>query len=175
MVLDVTSEQVTPDIPMRGGVAIVDPDSHEELGSVEIPKVLVRVARVKRHVAIARTFRTTRSPCPGPAGSSPRLCLVPISYLDLPGPAEPEDMQGVGSYPGDHVDGRRVGPTRRDMRVLAGCSRSSSRHSATNSDPRRRIEGRAPLHLAADRAMLPPRRWTSEGDRPSGGKATSNA
>jgi len=43
-------------------------------------------------------------------------CLVPISYLGRPGPAEPE-MQGVGSYPGDHVDGRTA---RRADRGSAG-------------------------------------------------------
>lgn len=42
----------------RRGLSISDPETAEDLGSVEIPKVLVRVARVQPRLAVARTFQT---------------------------------------------------------------------------------------------------------------------
>jgi hypothetical protein len=42
----------------RRGQDIKDPDTGENLGSVEVPKVLVDVVRVEPRVSVARTFRT---------------------------------------------------------------------------------------------------------------------
>ncbi len=47
------------------GVDVKDPDTGEVLGSVEVPKTLVKVVRVDApHLSVARTFRTI----PGTAG-----------------------------------------------------------------------------------------------------------
>jgi hypothetical protein len=50
------------------GVDIVDPDSKDKLGSVEIPKVMLKVARVQPRLSVARTFRTTRKNVGGSVG-----------------------------------------------------------------------------------------------------------
>ena len=42
------------------GARIVDPDTKEELGSVEIPKVLVQAVRVEPRLTVARTYVTHR-------------------------------------------------------------------------------------------------------------------
>jgi hypothetical protein len=41
----------------RRGMAITDPVTGEDLGSVEVPKVLVRAVRVQERTTVARTFR----------------------------------------------------------------------------------------------------------------------
>ena len=46
----------------RKGANVVDPETGESLGSVEIEKVLVKVVRVEPKFAVARTFRTFASP-----------------------------------------------------------------------------------------------------------------
>jgi hypothetical protein len=45
----------------RKGANVVDPETRESLGSVEIEKVLVKVVRVKPKFAVTRTFRTFAS------------------------------------------------------------------------------------------------------------------
>jgi hypothetical protein len=57
----------------RQGTRIVDPDTEQELGSVEIPKVLVRVVRVEPRLAVARTY-ITHTRVTGALGS--RMCLL---------------------------------------------------------------------------------------------------
>lgn len=43
------------------GVNITDPDTGDTLGSVEVPKTVVKVVRIGGdHLSIARTFRTVR-------------------------------------------------------------------------------------------------------------------
>jgi hypothetical protein len=42
------------------GAEIRDPETGEVLGSVELPKVLVRAVRVQDSLAVARTYRKTR-------------------------------------------------------------------------------------------------------------------
>jgi hypothetical protein len=44
----------------RKGAQIRDPKTNEELGSVEIPKVILQVTRVQPKLSVARTFRTIR-------------------------------------------------------------------------------------------------------------------
>ena len=44
------------------GAEIKDPDTNEVIGSVEIEKVIVKVVRVEPKLAVARTFRTFRTP-----------------------------------------------------------------------------------------------------------------
>jgi hypothetical protein len=39
---------------------VIDPETDETLGSVDRPKVLVRVVRVQERLAVARTFRSHR-------------------------------------------------------------------------------------------------------------------
>jgi len=41
---------------------IRDPDTGEALGSIDVPKVLVKVSRVSDRLAVARTFRQYRTP-----------------------------------------------------------------------------------------------------------------
>lgn len=43
------------------GVNITDPDTEEIIGSVEVPKTVVKVVRIdSEHLSVARTFRTVR-------------------------------------------------------------------------------------------------------------------
>ena len=42
------------------GARIVDPDTEEELGSVDLPKVLVKAVRVEPRLTVARTYVTHR-------------------------------------------------------------------------------------------------------------------
>ena len=42
----------------RKGADVVDPDTGETLGSVELPKTFVKVVQVQHRVSVARTFRT---------------------------------------------------------------------------------------------------------------------
>jgi len=42
----------------RIGIEIIDPDSHEVIGSLDVEKTVVKVVRVKDRLAVARTFRT---------------------------------------------------------------------------------------------------------------------
>lgn len=39
------------------GIDIVDPTTHEPIGSVEVPKVIVEVSRVEPKLSVARTFK----------------------------------------------------------------------------------------------------------------------
>ena len=48
------------DILSLKGLGITDPDTGEELGSVELAKARVKIARVYSKISVARTFRTTR-------------------------------------------------------------------------------------------------------------------
>lgn len=57
------------DILSPKGLGIRDPDTGEELGSVELAKARVKVARVYGKISVARTFRTTRVNVGGPAYS----------------------------------------------------------------------------------------------------------
>src|SRR5690606_21223482 len=43
------------------GLNIEDPETGRPIGSVEVAKTVVKVVSVNEHLAIARTFRTTRS------------------------------------------------------------------------------------------------------------------
>src|SRR3712207_4171355 len=45
----------------RKGADILDPDTGESLGSVELPKTFVKVVSTKPKLAVARTFRTFRT------------------------------------------------------------------------------------------------------------------
>lgn len=45
----------------RKGAAIMDPDTGEALGSVDLEKTVVKVVRVDPRLSVARTFRTYRS------------------------------------------------------------------------------------------------------------------
>ncbi|MER7994399.1 hypothetical protein [Micromonospora chalcea] len=42
----------------RKGADVVDPDTNEPIGSVDVEKVLVKVVRVEARLAVARTFRS---------------------------------------------------------------------------------------------------------------------
>lgn len=48
------------DILSPKGHLITDPDTGESLGSVELPKVRVRISRVNNNLSVASTYRTTR-------------------------------------------------------------------------------------------------------------------
>lgn len=45
----------------EGGVDITDPDTGDVLGSIEVPKVLVKVVHVSARLAVASTFRKFRT------------------------------------------------------------------------------------------------------------------
>ena len=42
------------------GAGIVDPETGKDIGSIELPKVLVKVVRVQELLSVARTFRTIK-------------------------------------------------------------------------------------------------------------------
>jgi hypothetical protein len=82
----------------RKGARIVDPDTGEDLGAVEIPKVLVRVVRVKPKLAVARTFRTTKKNIGGMG--SPGLTGIsdlfrPPNIVEVPETLEVKDKTYV--------------------------------------------------------------------------------
>ncbi len=64
----------------RKGADIRDPDTHEILGSVELPKTFVKVVSVKDRLAIARTFRELRT------GSGAFWALAALSAASRVGP-----------------------------------------------------------------------------------------
>lgn len=55
----------------REGAEITDPETGTVLGSVELPKVLVRAVRVQDSLSVARTFRKTRKNVGGAGLRSP--------------------------------------------------------------------------------------------------------
>src|ERR1700729_3501918 len=59
------------------GVDVTDPDTGEVLGTVEVPKTVVKVVRVDNpHLCVARTFRTVRG-APGLFSSIPSFAGTP--------------------------------------------------------------------------------------------------
>jgi hypothetical protein len=76
------------------GVNIVDPETHEPLGSVEVAKVLVKVTRVQEKLSVAQTFRTTKKNVGG-QGSG-----LGIAISDMFQPADwievPETLRVIG-------------------------------------------------------------------------------
>jgi hypothetical protein len=44
----------------RSGLDITDPETNEELGSVDVPKVIVEASRVQPKLTVAKTFRKRR-------------------------------------------------------------------------------------------------------------------
>src|SRR3954453_6350862 len=57
---DGVSNGMTFAVLNRRGAEIRDPKTGEVLGSVELPKVLVRIVRTDERLAVARTFKTER-------------------------------------------------------------------------------------------------------------------
>lgn len=62
------------------GAKINDPDTQEELGSVQVPKVLVEAVRVKERLTVARTFKSRQINVGGQAPSAAAL----FSFLQPP-------------------------------------------------------------------------------------------
>ena len=48
------------DILSNAGLGIVDPDTNEELGSVDLPKTRVKITHVYDNLSVASTYRTKR-------------------------------------------------------------------------------------------------------------------
>lgn len=62
------------------GLEISDPESGESLGSVEIPKVMVKIVRLQEHLAVARTYKKRRVNIGG-RGSSFTSMFEPPKYV----------------------------------------------------------------------------------------------
>lgn len=61
----------------KHGVDVTDPDTGTILGTVEVPKTVVKVVRLDGpHLAVARTFRTVKG-TPGLLGSMPNFSGTP--------------------------------------------------------------------------------------------------
>lgn len=58
------------------GREIVDPDTKEVLGSVELPKTFVKVISIEPRLSVARTFREFRTPARPGALTLPSLSAV---------------------------------------------------------------------------------------------------
>ena len=65
------------DILSLKGLGITDPDTGEELGSIELAKARVKIARVYSKISVARTFRSTRVNLGGPSYSFSGLFQPP--------------------------------------------------------------------------------------------------
>jgi hypothetical protein len=83
------------------GIDVTDPDSGEVLGTVEVPKTVVKVVRVDGpHLSIARTFRTLRG-TPGIFGSMSAITGTPSTpeTLDItPGSSLKAELSEEESY-----------------------------------------------------------------------------
>lgn len=86
------------------GQDIVDPETGEHLGSIEVPKVFVKVVRVAENLSIASTFRTYMT---GSRGSlSAWAALLPnsepprkqVETLRTDSPTVKEDLDPKDSY-----------------------------------------------------------------------------
>ncbi len=67
------------------GIDIKDPDSGESLGSVEVPKTIVKIVRIDgAHLSVGRTFRTIAG-TPGILGAMSNFSGTPdrIETLDI--------------------------------------------------------------------------------------------
>lgn len=87
----------------RQGLSITDPETGEMLDSVEIPKVLVQVARTQPRVAVARTF-VRRSRNVGGSGPSiaslfePRRMVTEYETLRSADKPYEEELDETESY-----------------------------------------------------------------------------
>lgn len=72
------------------GVDVTDPDTNEVLGTVEVPKTVVKVVRVDgEHLSVARTFRTVRG--------TPGLLAIGSSLGGTPSRTETLDIESGSS------------------------------------------------------------------------------
>lgn len=81
------------------GALIIDPETKEEIGPVELPKVLVKVVRVQTRLAVARTFRSTKIP-----GGSIYTAASPFDSLMRPPKVIPETLKTDESRLQDELD-----------------------------------------------------------------------
>jgi hypothetical protein len=80
------------------GVEIHDPNTHEKIGSVEIPKVFVQATRVQEHLTVARTFVTKRKNVGG-SGGIPLDIFRPTRYVEEPETLRTSDKPYVEELP----------------------------------------------------------------------------
>jgi hypothetical protein len=83
------------------GARIVDPDTKEELGSVEIPKVLVKAVRVEPLLTVARTYVSHRRVTGGSSLSNifaPREVYEVVETLRLTERPYLEELDETESY-----------------------------------------------------------------------------
>jgi hypothetical protein len=71
----------------RKGLDVQDPDTRETMGSVELPKVQVKVVQVQENMCVAQTFRTFRT------ASGPLSSLNVMAGLTAPGRTETETLR----------------------------------------------------------------------------------
>lgn len=57
------------------GISVTDPDTGEEIGSVELPKTVVKIVRTQERLSIGRTFRTVRTKG-GPLAGLPTMEML---------------------------------------------------------------------------------------------------
>lgn len=83
------------------GIDVTDPDTGEVLGTVEVPKTVVKVVRVDNpHLCVARTFRTVRG-TPGLFSAMPSFAGTPDrpETLDItPGSSLKAELSEEESY-----------------------------------------------------------------------------
>ena len=83
------------------GIDVTDPDSGKVLGTVEVPKTVVKVVRVDDpHLSVARTFRTLRG-TPGILGSMSSITGTPSRPETLeitPGSSLKAELSEEDSY-----------------------------------------------------------------------------
>ena len=63
-----------------GRADIRDPDTNEPLGSVDRPKVSVRITEVKERLSVASTYRETQGPVGGPRLGPFSRSLMPLMW-----------------------------------------------------------------------------------------------
>jgi hypothetical protein len=81
----------------RRGADITDPDTGEQLGSVEVEKTIVKVVRIKEHLAVGRTFRTFSNPGKG-------IAALQSSLLGKPASLEVETLESASGVYKEEID-----------------------------------------------------------------------
>lgn len=67
------------------GAEILDPDTQENLGSIEVPKVVVEAVRVDKRLTVVRTYRKYRKNIGGSASGTAAIMKMfePPKYIEL--------------------------------------------------------------------------------------------
>lgn len=66
------------------GLDVRDPKTGEDLGEIEVPKVLVEVVRLKEKLSVVRTFRTTTKNVGGSGSLDVASIFQPRKLVEIP-------------------------------------------------------------------------------------------